>query len=210
MKVEVRQQWADVSILNGSYFSLYSLALFQHARLKPLLDQAQDAPVCHAVLDKLHQPSVIESVIKTPDVGIEHPLHFPRSVPERQRVQCLVWTGPRSESIREPEKVLFVDRVQHLDRGTLDDLIFQRRNPEWTKLTRFARLRNVHPTHRSRSVRSPLQPMGEILEVCLEVLPVVLPRLAVHACSRVPLNRKVRYPQPLNVRDVVKQRTVHP
>jgi len=208
MKVEVRQQWADVSILNGSYFSLYSLALFQHARLKPLLDQAQDAPVCHAVLDKLHQPSVIESVIKTPDVGIEHPLHFPRSVPERQRVQCLVWTGPRSESIREPEKVLFVDRVQHLDRGTLDDLIFQRRNPEWTK--RGLPTSGCSPYAQVSLGTLPLHPMGEILEVCLEVLPVVLPRLAVHACSRVPLNRKVRYPQPLNVRDVVKQRTVHP
>jgi hypothetical protein len=34
--------------------------------------------------------------------------------------------------------------------------------------------------------------MGEILKVGLEVLAVVLPRLSVHACCRVLLNRKER------------------
>ena len=91
-----QHRWrADVSILNGSYFSLYSLALFQHARLKPLLDQAQDAPVCHAVLDKLHQPSVIESVIKTPDVGIEP--HFTFLVPFPTASASNAWCGLRPD-----------------------------------------------------------------------------------------------------------------
>ena len=133
MEIEVRQQRADTATLNRSYLRVDSLALFQHAGLEPFLDQTHDAPVCHAVLDKLHQPSVIQSVIEPPDVGIEHPIHLSRSDPNRQRVQRLVWTTSRSKSVRETQEVLLVNRVQHLDRGTLDDLIFQRRNPEWAK-----------------------------------------------------------------------------
>ena len=130
VEIEVRQQWADTAALNRSYLTLHSLALFQHARLEPFLDQAHDAPVGYAVLDKPHQPSVIESVVKLPNVGIEHPVHPPRSDPDRQCVQRLVWTTSRSESIRKSQEVLLIDRVQHLDRGPLDDFVFQRGNPE--------------------------------------------------------------------------------
>ena len=110
VQIDVRQQRADTPALNRSYLTVYSLALLQHARLEPFLDQAHDAPVGYAVLDKLHQPSLIESVIKLPDVGIEHPVHFPRSDPNRQRIQRLVRAAPRSESIRKSQEVLFVDR----------------------------------------------------------------------------------------------------
>jgi hypothetical protein len=137
VEIEVRQERADTTALNRSYLTLDSLALFQHACLEPFLDQAHAAPVGYAVLDKLHQPSLIESV-KLPDVGIEHPVHSSRSDANRQRVQGLMWTAPRSKSIGESQEVLFVDRVQHLGGGTLDDLIFQRGNPEWAKLTRAA------------------------------------------------------------------------
>ena len=146
----------DTPTLNCSYLAVCSLALFQHACLEPFLDQAHDAPVGYAVLDKLHQPSLIESVIKLPDVGIEHPVHFLRSDPDRQRIQRLVWATPWSESIRESQEVLFADRVQYLDGGTLDDLIFQRGNPEWPKLTQFTHLRDINSAHRSCSVGSSL------------------------------------------------------
>jgi hypothetical protein len=72
MEIDVRQQRAHTTALNRSYLALHSPALFQHACLKPFLDQAHDAPVGYAVLDKLHQPSLIESAIKLADVGIEH------------------------------------------------------------------------------------------------------------------------------------------
>src|SRR5262252_8066148 len=62
VEIDVRQQRADTAALNRSYLTLHSLALFQHARLEPFLDQAHDASVGYAVLNKLHQPSLIESV----------------------------------------------------------------------------------------------------------------------------------------------------
>jgi hypothetical protein len=87
----------------------------------------------------------------------------------------------------------------HPSPGTLDDLIFQRGNAEWPKLTRFTHLRDVHPAHRPCSVGSSLESLGEILEVRLKVLVVMLPRLSVYACCRILLNRKERCPQSLDV-----------
>ena len=78
-----------------------------------------------------------------------------------------MWTTPRSEPVRKTPGVLFVDRVQHLDGGTLDDFVFQGRNAE-RKFARFAHLLDVNP-HPLGPVASSLESMGEILEVRLEV-----------------------------------------
>jgi hypothetical protein len=39
-----------------------ALTLFQHPGVQPFLDEPHDASVGDAVLDKLHQPSLIESI----------------------------------------------------------------------------------------------------------------------------------------------------
>src|SRR5262249_34476468 len=127
--------------------------------------------------------------------------------PNRQRIQRLVRATPGSESIREFQEVLFIDRVQHLDGGTLDNFVFQRRNTKRPELARFTHLRDINPTHRSCSVSASPESMGEILEVRLEVLNVVLPCLAIRACRRVPLDREERCPQPIDVIDMVEERS---
>ena len=38
----------------------------------------------------------------------------------------MMWTAPGPESVREAEEVGLVDGVQHLDRGALEQLVFQR------------------------------------------------------------------------------------
>src|SRR5262245_50689546 len=207
VEIDVRQQRTNAPALNSPYLTLDSLALLQHARPEPFLDQAHDAPVGYAVLDKLQQPSLIESVVKLSDVGIEHPVHFSRTNPDRQRIQRFVWATPRSEAIRKSQEVLFVDCVQHLGGGTLNDFVFQRGNAERAKLARFTHLLDVHSTYWPCSVGSSLESMGEILEVCLEVLNVVLPCLAVNSCSCALLNREERCPQSLNIVDMVEERS---
>src|SRR5206468_3094481 len=67
-------------------------------------------------------------------------------------------------------------------------------------------LGDVRPLDRLRSIRPALQPSGQVREVRLEGLPVVLPRLAVDSGRGVPLQRVVRHPQMLDVVDVVQQR----
>jgi len=78
------------------------------------------------VLDELHQPSVVEGVEETTDVGIEHPVHLLRHQPRRERVQRVVLAASRPEPVREAEEVDFADGAQHLDDGALDDFVLQR------------------------------------------------------------------------------------
>src|ERR1700730_4837769 len=86
--------------------------------------------------------------------------------------------SPRTESIREVREVLFVDRIQYLDRRSLDNLVFQSSHAE-RPLPPVA-FWYVCPTHWLRVIRSSLQSMGEILEIFLEVLYVVSPCLSVY------------------------------
>jgi hypothetical protein len=53
-----------------------------------------------------------------------------------------VRAAPGSESVREPEEVFLVDRVEHRSCRPLDDLVLQGGNREWALLTvRFGYVR---------------------------------------------------------------------
>ncbi len=65
---------------------------------------------------------------------------------------------------------------------------------------------DVYPTHRLGTVRSPLQPLGEVLEVVLKGLAVVPPRLTVHPWSRFSLQTEIGRAQCFRVIDVVQER----
>src|SRR6516165_12366834 len=126
--------------------------------------------------DELDQPFVRNPIEKALKVKIEHPVHPLRQQSGVERVQRVMRAAPWPEPVREAEKVRFVDGVQHLDRGTLGDLIFQRRDTE--RPLPPVGLGDVHPPHRLGSVRSSLQPLGQILEVFFQALPVVLPHVS--------------------------------
>jgi hypothetical protein len=51
------------------------------------------------MLDKLHQPPVVEGVEEPTEVGIEHPVHVLRRDPDRQRIQGLMRAAPRPEPV---------------------------------------------------------------------------------------------------------------
>src|SRR5207253_3237713 len=147
---------------------------------------------------------VRKSIEKAFDVQIEHPVHFSRQQSRVQCIQRLMLAAPWSEPVRKPEKVRFVDSVQHLDRRALDDFVFQRRDSERSLPT--VGLGYVHPTHRLRSIRSSLQPAGKVLEIPLQFLPVVPPRLPVHARRGFLLQSEVGHAQRFEVIDVVQER----
>src|SRR5437016_10669122 len=112
--------------------------------------------------------------------------------------------SPGSEPVRKTEKIRFVDGVQHLDRGPLDDLVLQHRHSE--RSLPPVGLGDIHPTHRLRSVRSSLQPFGKVLEIPLQFFPVVPPRLPVHARRGFLLQTEVSHAQRFRVIDVVQKR----
>src|SRR5438552_4800739 len=116
----------------------------------------------------MNKGALWNKIEKAFDVQIEHPVHFSRQQSRVQSIQRLMLAAPWSEPVRKSKKIRFVDGVQHLDRRTLDDLVFQRRDSE--RSLPPVGLRDKHSTHRLRSVRSSLQPFGKSLEVSLQRL----------------------------------------
>src|SRR5206468_6597465 len=107
-------------------------------------------------------------------------------------------------ALGEGEEVGLVDRVQDLDDGALDDLVFERGNAE--RPLPPVRLRDETSKNRPRPVRSPRQPSGEILEILFQPLSVVPPCLSVDPCRGVSLTREVRFAQAVSAVDVVQER----
>ena len=96
-------------------------------------------------------------------------LTFVLVIPTRERVQRIVLATPGPEAIREPKEVFFVDRIQHLRRGPLDDLVFQRRDPPAGAAARPPS--QCTPPRRQCSVRAPVDPGVQIHDLAIEVLP---------------------------------------
>src|SRR6266436_3713270 len=204
MKIDVRQKRRSTSALGRPFLRPYSFPILQHAGLQPFLDEPHDAPIRHPVLDELHQPFVGNPIEEAFDVQIQHPVHFSRQQSGVQRIQRLMLASPWSEPVRKSKKVGFVDSVQHLDRRSLDDLVFQRRDSE--RSLPPVGLRDIHSTHRLRSVRSSLQPFGKVLEIPLQFFAVVPPRFPVHARRSFLLQSEVGHAQCFQVVDVVQER----
>src|SRR6266581_450889 len=202
MKIDVSQQRRSTSALGRTLLHSYPIPFLQHASIEPFLDQPHDAPICYPMLNELDQPFVGNPVEKAANVKVEHPVHLPRQHSRVERVQRLMLVSPRSEPVRKAEKIRFVDGVQHLDRGTLDDLVFQRRYSE--RPLPPVGLRYIYPTHRLGSVRPAFQPFGEILEVLLQFLAVVPPRLPVHARCGFLLQTEVGHTKRFQVVDVCR------
>lgn len=99
--------------------------------------------------------------------------------------------GPKP--VGEAEEVGFVDLVEYLHRHALNEFVFEQRDAE--RSLPPVRLRDVHPMHRLRPVRSALQSLGEVLEIFLKRLAVVPPCLSVHTGSRLPVQLQVGEPQ---------------
>jgi hypothetical protein len=104
-----------------------------------------------------------------------------------------VRAAPGSKSIREPEEIFLVDRVQHRDGGPLDDLVLKGRDRERTLPS--IRLRNVPSPGRQGTIPSPLDPCVQSLDPAIEVGLIVPPTQPVHPGCRFPPEREERHPE---------------
>ena len=64
VEIEIRKQRACTAPLGRPFLLLSPVPILQHARLEPLTDVADDALVPNPVLDKLHQPFVVNRIVK--------------------------------------------------------------------------------------------------------------------------------------------------
>lgn len=202
VKIDVRKERRNRRSLRRAHLALYLRPVLHHSRAKPFLDQTQDPPIPDSVLQELQHPPMVDGVEEPADVRIEHPVHFLPQDARRQCVESLMLTPPGTKSVGKPDEVDLVNGVHHVDHRGLDDLVFQRCDPERPKPP--ISLRNEHPARRFRSERSSMNSCMEISEVALQVPAVVFPRHAIYSGCRLWIAPLVAGPEALD-RHVVKE-----
>jgi len=203
MKENVRQQRGDDPALRRSLIDSLPSPLLQHAGLEPFADQTHDAQISDAMLDELHEPSVVNRVEEPSNVRIDNPVHFLRQHPDVKRIQALVLAAPRPVAVREPEKLRFVDRIENHDTCVLHDLVLKHRHPERPLFS--ISLRNVSSLDGLCSVSPSFQPGGEISKASFQILPVLLPRHPIDTARGLPLEAEIRLPQGVHAGDVMHE-----
>jgi hypothetical protein len=115
--------------------------------------------------------------------------------------------APRPEPVREPEEVLLVDGVQHLDQRPLKDLVLQRGDSERPQPP--VRFRDEHPPSRLCPVCPPVDPGVQIAKVRFEIWPVIPPRHPVDPRSSARADRPIRLPQTVDGHVMKKRSEPH-
>src|SRR4029077_919485 len=125
-------------------------AFLHHPSVEPFLDQPQDAGVSDAMLHEPDQPTLVEVIEKSSNVGSQNVVHLLLQERVRQRIQCLMLAAPRTKPIRVPEKVFLVNLVEDGNHGLLDKFVFDSRDREWTWPPIF--FLYIHPSRWHRSI----------------------------------------------------------
>lgn len=142
--------------LRGTFLYGAYCSVFQYPGVQPFLDVPEHTAVGDAVFNKAHHPVMVNRIEKPFDVRVEHPAYLALFYRNRHRVQRVMLTASGTETVRETQKVLLVDRVEHFHRRPLDYLVLQRGDADGT----FAPVRfgYVNPFNRPRLVCPALQP----------------------------------------------------
>ena len=129
------------------------------------------------MLDELDKPAFVEVIEKSSNVCVKNVAHLLVSQRVRQRVQRLMLASPRAETIRETEKVFLVYLIEDGDHGLLDDLVLQRRNPQWP-LPPIGLL-DVNPSRWLGPVSAAMHPAVQVNQVFLQIGLILPPDYAI-------------------------------
>src|SRR5579863_2706212 len=111
-------------------------------------------------------------------------------------------TSSRSEPVGESSKVFLIYCIEDRHHGVLDNLVFQRRDPQPPLLA--VGFRYVDSLGRLGPVRSAVDPAMQIDESLCQPGLALFPRHAVHPGGRFPLQCEVAFPEPFD-RHMVEQ-----
>src|ERR1700730_7824678 len=98
---------------------------FQHARLEPFLDKADDALIADPVFQEPNEPFLAHGVEERPDIGVEDEVNLPALECDHERIACIVRPAAGPEPVAEPEEVFLVDGIQHDSGRSLDDFVLK-------------------------------------------------------------------------------------
>src|ERR1700693_2937824 len=77
-----------------------------------------------AMLHELDQPTLVEIIEKSSNVGIKNVVHLLPQEHIRQRIQRLMLAAPRAKPIGKAEKVFLVNLVEDGNHCLLDKFVF--------------------------------------------------------------------------------------
>jgi len=117
--------------LRSPPFRLRPPSILEYAGPQPFLNQAKDPSIPDPMLEKLNHPFVRERPVAITNVGIQHPIHLLPRDPDPQRIQRIMRATPRSKSIREPQKILFINLTEDPAHRMLNDFVLQGRYAQW-------------------------------------------------------------------------------
>jgi hypothetical protein len=133
---------------------------------------------------------------KSSSVGIKNVAYLLVSQRARQRVQRLMLATPRTEAVRETEKVFLVYLIEDGDHGLLDDLVLQRRNPQ--RALPPIGLPDVYPSRSLGPVCAAMHPTMQANKAFLQIGLILLPLYAVDSGASFSLEGIKAFPQPIN------------
>src|SRR6266403_182064 len=145
------------------------------------------------MLHELDQPTLVEVIEKSSNIGIQNVVHLLLQERVRQRIQCLMLVAPRAKPIRKAEKILFIDLVEDGNHGLLDKFVFDSRDREGT-LPSICFL-YVHSSRGHRSIGSAMNSAMKIGQSILKSISIPLPGVTVHSGCGLPLQGVKAFPQ---------------
>ncbi len=104
---------------------------------------------------------------------------FLRTIPTHSASNASCWSAPRPESVAEAQKVLFPDLVENLPYRVLDDLVFQRRDPQ--RSLPPVGFRYPDSSRRLRSIGPAMEAPVQVAQPPLQAFSILFPRHAVHS-----------------------------
>ncbi len=204
MEVDVGEQRRDHRPLRSPGLTCRQHRSLKNTGLEPLAYQSKDALVADSMFDETDQPIVVDRIEERADVGVNDPVDGFPADPDCERIQRIVLAATGSETVREAEKLLLANAVEYLDHCPLDDLVFNRRDPQWA-LTSI-RLRN-HPSPRGkRAIRSLMYTRVKLLQLYFEILAVCFPCASIDSGSSTSLQREVRPSKKIDIHMVEQSR----
>lgn len=117
--------------------------------------------------EETDQPFLTDPIEELLDISVQYEVHLSLFDPDRECVQRIVLAASGSETIREPEEVFIVDRVQHRDRRSLDNFILKGGDGE--RALASVRLWYVLPPCGACPVCTSLKPIAQILDQVIKV-----------------------------------------
>src|SRR5215469_2476986 len=148
------------------------------------------------MLHKAEHPCVTQASKKRPDIKVEHPVHLLTCNPDVERIQRIVLAPPWPETIRKAQKILFPDLVEDCPYRVLDDLVFQRRDSQWS-LPSIA-FRDPNSSGWFGLVSSTMDSPMQVGQSCLQGLSIFFPCHSVHSWGRLLFQTVVAFPEQID------------